>query len=391
MRKVSRRRAARAAILGAGLAAVLALSLAGCRQSEGHTPPHAVAPAPIPAAPLVQTTPIQSEQPRMSTQLPATLEPYQDVVLAARVPGFVSRLYADRGTRIRAGQVLARIEAPDLDAKVAEARHQLSSARARLAGAQAALARDQATLARLQGAAAAMAGAVAGNDITVAEQTVKVDQADVASRQSAIEAAEQALRSLQALQKYLEVRAPFNGMVVKLMVGDGALVGPGGSPLFQVQQLDPLRLVVDVPEDQVTGAAPGNHVNFTVSAFPDQTFSGVVARVSHSERPETRTMPVEADVANPKLTLAPGMFARVSWPVERTHPTLFVPEKAVIDSTTGMLVDVVRRGHIDRVAVKVGYSHDGQVEIFGPVRAGEPVVVPGDETLPQGAAVRVGS
>ncbi|MGH9533257.1 MAG: efflux RND transporter periplasmic adaptor subunit [Terriglobales bacterium] len=377
---------------GAGLAAGLMLALAalagglgGCSAHGGHTVRAAEASLP----PLVATAPVRRERPRLSTDLPAELDPYQDVVLRARVPGFVARLYADRGTRVRAGQLLATIEAPDLVAKVGQAEQQLSAARAQRAEAQAALARDQATLQRLSGAAQAMPGAVAGNDITVAQQTVKMDAAQSQSRAAAEAAAQKALQSVTALEQYLQVRAPFSGMVVTRMISAGALVGPGGVPMFEVQQLDPLRLTVDVPEAEVGGAAIGDRVAFTVTSAPGRTFTAVVARIAHSLLPQTRTMPVEADAANPQLVLAPGMFARVLWPVQRRQPTLYVPTTAVLDTTLGQSVEVVRNGKIAMVPVTTGFTDGAQMEVFGPLQPGDPVVTPGDKTLAAGSAVRV--
>lgn len=371
-------------VTAAALLLAAAWGWSGCRQSAAH-----VVSTAADAPPLVTTAPVARERPRLTTSLPAELDPYQDVILRARVSGFVSHLYADRGTRVRAGQLLARIEAPDLVAKVGEAEQRLSSARAQRAAAQAALGRDQATLTRLSGAAQAMPGAVAGNDITVAQQTVKMDQAQLESRAAAVAAAQQVLQSVQALEQYLQVRAPFSGMVVKLMVSEGALVGPGGAPMFEVQQLDPLRLTVDVPEAEAGGAAVGDPVTFTVTSAPGVEFKARVARIAHSVLPQTRTMPVEADAANRNLTLAPGMFARVHWPIGRSTPSLYVPSAAVMDGTLGQVVEVVRDGRIAMVSVTPGFTDGSQMEVFGALAAGERVVTPGDKSLTAGAAVRL--
>lgn len=375
---------------GVTIAAVLALAagaavLAGCRRGSARTVPASPA---LNAPLLVPAAAVKRERPRMTTDLPAELDPYQDVVLRARVSGFVAHLYADRGSRVRAGQVLATIQAPDLVDRAGQAEQQLSAARADRARAEAALGRDQATLTRLTGAARAMAGAVAGNDITVAQQTVKMDQAQLRSRTAAVAAAEKAAQSVQALEQYLQVRAPFSGMVVQLMVSEGALVGPGGAPMFEVQQLDPLRLTVDVPEAEVGGAAVGDLVTFTVPAAPGQRFTARVARIAHSLLPQTRTMPVEADAANPNLALAPGMFARVRWPIERSAPTLFIPASAIMDGTAGQIVAVVRAGKIVLVPVTPGFTNGAQMEVFGALVPGDQVVAPGDKSLTPGQPVR---
>ncbi|MGH9471931.1 MAG: biotin/lipoyl-binding protein [Terriglobales bacterium] len=166
------------------LAAAAALTLAGCNARAAN-------PAPSPAAlqRTVAASTIVQARPRLTTTLPAELSAFQDVQLQARVSGFIRELNADRGSQVKAGQLLATLDAPDLEAQRAEAEHRLGSARALSLEATAAVERDQATLDRLRGAAAASAGAVAGNDIHVAEQTVAADRAEVASREAGEQAA----------------------------------------------------------------------------------------------------------------------------------------------------------------------------------------------------------
>jgi len=360
----------------------------GCRADSSPLPAHAGAPRPVAVAA------VRSEQPRISEELPAELSAYQDAMLQARVAGFVRRLYADRGSRVARGQLLAELEAPDLVAQRAEAQHRLASAQAQRLEASAALERDQVTLQRLRGAAAAAAGAVAGNDIHVAEQTVAADQAEVASRQAAEEAAQEALKSQVAMEGYLRVEAPFGGVVVRRGASEGGLAGPSAAPLFELQQLDPLRLVIDVPEAEAVGMQLGLKLPFTVSSQPGRQFEGTVARIAHSVRRETRTMPIELDVANPDLRLAPGMFARVAWSFRRERPTLFVPTAAVVKTSERSFVEVIGAdGGLRWVDVSTGFSHDGEIEVFAaagsPLRSGDRVVVPGDDELRPGQRVAV--
>ncbi len=372
------------------IAAVLALTLAstlagtGCRESSGAQAIH-----PAPALPQVTVASVIQARPVLTMNLPAELAPFQDAIIAARVSGFVRRLYVDRGSAVRAGQLMAVIEAPDLVARRAAAEQRLGAARAQSVQAQANLARDQATLQRLRGAAREMPGAVAGNDITVARQTVAADQAELQSRQAAERAAGREMISLESLVAYLQVKAPFSGMVVKRMVSAGSLVGPAGLALFDLQQLNPLRLVLDVPEAQAAGFQKGSQVRFQVTTFPGQDFYGVVARVSHSLRPATRTMPIELDVPNPRLQLSPGMYAHVFWPMRRPAPSLLVPAGAIVNSTEATYVEAVRRGRIRRVPVEAGMDDKNLTEVFGALRPGESVVVPGNEELRDGETVLV--
>lgn len=371
------------------LAVTAAAMLAGIG-CHAHSSPVAVDPA---APRAVAVAAVRLERPRLAMELPAELSAYQDVQLQARVAGFIRHLYADRGSRVAAGQLLAQLEAPDLVAQRAEAEHRLGSARALQLEATAALERDRVTLQRLQGAAASVAGAVAGNDIHVAEQTVAADQAEAASRQAAVEAAQEALKTQAALESYLRVTAPFAGMIVRRSASEGALAGPSAPALFELQQLDPLRLVIDVPEAEALGFQLGQQLPFTVSSQPERTFQGTVARISHSVRRETRTMPVELDVPNPDFTLAPGMFARVSWSFQRAHPSLFVPTTAVLKTTERSFVEQIGRGNTVRwVDVATGFGNGDWLEIFDPASAlhpGDHVIVPADEELRPGQAVLI--
>jgi membrane fusion protein (multidrug efflux system) len=364
-------------------ALAVAAGAIGCNNARSSPPPPAAAP------PVVSVTAVLRTQPRLQEDLPAELMAFQDAGLEARVPGFIQRLYADRGSQVKAGQLLAQLEAPDLVAQRSEAQHRLISARAQRLEAQAALDRDRATADRLHAAARAMPGAVAGNDLHVADQTVVADEAEVASRQAAEEAAQAALNQQIARESYLRVVAPFSGIVIQRNASAGTLAGPTAPPLFELQQLDPLRLTVDVPEAEAVGIRLGEHLSFTVANQPQREFTGVVARIAHSVRPESRTMPVELDVPNPGLVLAPGMYARVSWRFQRAQPSLFVPATAVLRGNERTEVEVVAGGRIRRVAVTTGFTDGPRIEVFGALRPGDRVVTHADEELRSGQPVAV--
>ncbi|MGH9483964.1 MAG: efflux RND transporter periplasmic adaptor subunit [Terriglobales bacterium] len=333
---------------------------------------------------------VRRVQPRLTMELPAELNAYQDVNLQARVAGFIRALHADRGSRVRAGELLAELDAPDLRAKRAEAEHRLSSAQALRVESSAALQRDQATLQRLRGADAAVAGAVAGNDIQVAEQAVAADQAEVQSREAAEKAASSALQEQVAMTDYLRVVAPFAGTIVRRDASVGALAGPGAPPLFELQQLNPLRLVIDVPEAETVGVPVGARLPFTVSSQPGQTYYGVVARVSNSVRRDTRAMPIELDVANPSHALAPGMFVHVQWSFQRSQPSLFVPATAVTRTSERTFVERIGGdGRLQWVDVRTGFADGNDIEVFGSLAPGDRVVAAADDELRAGQQVTI--
>lgn len=133
---------------------------------------------------------------------------------------------------------------------------------------------------------------------------------------------------------YLKITAPFDGVVTERIVHSGTLVGPGSNdPLLVLQQISHLRVTVAVPEENVGAMAKGAKVAFQVPAYPDRSFSGMIARPAQSLDSKTRTMAVELDVVNPDSALAPGMYATVKWPVHRAQSALFVPRTSVVTTT----------------------------------------------------------
>jgi len=157
--------------------------------------------------------------------------------------------------------------------------------------------------------------------------------------------------------------------------------------MVTVETLARLRLVVPVPEIYAAGIQDGTPVDFTVPAYPNQTFSAPVARVSHAVDVSTRTMPVELDVKNPVGRLDPGMFPEVRWPVRRPGPTLFVPASAVARTTERVFVVRVRDGITDWVDVKTGATSKDLIEVFGNLRDGDAVASRGTDELRPGTRV----
>lgn len=366
-------------------ATALALfALLGCSACTSRTAAARGGEAPAPSVPLAT---VVSDRPEFQSTLPGELRAYNDVEIQARVDGFVKTVLVDRGSAVRAGQLLAVLEAPDLVARRAAAEQRFAAAHAQRQQAEATLARDQGTLDRLRGAAQAMEGAVAGNDLNIAAQSVAADQADVAARAAAEAASERDLKAVEAVEAYLNVTAPFTGQIVRRNVSPGSLAGPSKDPLFELQQLDPLRLVVDVPEAQASGIEVGQKLSFTVISAPEDQFQATVARISQSLRPATRTMPVELDAPNPDRRLAPGMYARVEWRMRRPYPTLFVPSSAVLTTTQNTFVERVRGGVVAWIAIRQGFVDGDRTEVFGDLRDGDQVVRNASEELRSGARV----
>jgi membrane fusion protein (multidrug efflux system) len=318
--------------------------------------------------------------------IPGDLTPYQGVNLNARVSGFVESVAVDRGSWVKRGQALARISAPELRAQHAEADAKLQAVRAQEAEANAKTVAAQSTFDRLK-AASATAGVVAGHDLEMAERGLEAARAHANALKGSGSAAEAAIKAVAEMETYLQLIAPFDGVITERNVHPGSLVGPSTGALLRIEQVSRLRLTVPVPETYVGTIVKGTKVEFRVSAFPDQTFQGVIARPAHTLDMKMRSMLVELDVANPKQLLAPGMFAEVQWPVSRTQATLFVPRTAVVRTSERQFVVRVRNGVAEWVDVRRGELNGDVIEVFGDLRAGDDVVRRGNDEIRPGTKI----
>ncbi len=362
-----------------------------CSSNSGSSTTTAKAQGTLAPAPAVEVAKVVSKRLAITVRLPGELQPYEVVAVYPKVTAFVDSIRVDRGSVVKAGQLMAQLAAPELAAQRAEAQSKLQGAEAQRGEAEARLASDESTYQRLK-AASATPGVVAGNDLEVAQKAVEADRARLESVSGSAQAAKSALKSMSEIEGYLQVRAPFDGVVTERNVHPGALVGPAsgsglGVPIVRVEKTSRLRLLVPVPEKYVAGMSGGTTVQFSVPAFPNQAFSGKVARIAHSVDVKTRTMPVELDVTNSDGQLASGMFPEVVWPVRRLQPTLFVPTSAVARTTEAVFVVRIRDGNVEWVNVQTGEVDGKQTEVFGDLREGDDVAVRGTDELRPGTHV----
>ena len=370
------------------LGALLWLALSACRGGAPAQTVQQVAPAGPPTIEVVKVV----EQPlNVTLSLPGELAPYQTVALYARVTGFVKTIAVDRGSRVRAGQQLAVLDAPELDAQKSEAQSKVQSAESQLAVVRSKAEASASTYEKLK-AASATPGVVAGNDVVLAQKAVDADQGQIAAAQQNIEAARQALKAISDTEGYLRITAPFSGIVTERNVHPGALVGPtggpGAMPIVRIIDSNRLRLVVPVPEAYTAGVINGTSLTFTVTAYPGETFAGTVSRISQSVDVATRTMAVELDVNNADGRLAPGTFCQVRWPVRRTAPSLLVPSDSVTSTTGRTFVIRVRGGRTEWVDVKTGLASGSLVEVYGDLKAGDEIAARGTDEVRAGAVVQ---
>lgn len=336
----------------------------------------------------VETVKVTTGMAAKASRLPGELKPFLAVEVRARVAGFVESVEVDRGSLVKKGQVLVRLSAPELAAQVAEAESKGKAVEAQKAEARAKLLAAESTYDRLK-AASATPGVIAGNELVLAEKAVEAAKAALSALDSAAAAASAAILPLKEMQKYLQVEAPFEGVVTERMVHPGALVGPAAGALVRIEQNSKLRLVIAVPESETGVVARGAAVKFRVPAFPGQTFTATVSRVARSVDPVTRTMAVEADVNNAGGALAPGMYAEVEWSGKRAKASLLVPPGAVATTTERSFVIRVSRGKAEWVNVSKGLVVGDLVEVFGAISEGDVIVKRASDEIRNGSAVAV--
>jgi RND family efflux transporter MFP subunit len=309
------------------------------------------------------------------------------VDLHARVQGFVEKVLVDRGSIVKEGELLVTLSAPEMEAQVAEAGAKVKAAESAASEARAKLVAAESTYKRLK-EASATEGAIAGNELVIAEQGAEAARDTVRSSEAAIAAAKASHAAVQKMQQYLNINAPFSGVITERLSHPGELAGPNTGPLLRLEQVSRLRLVVAVPEANFAGIRAGAKVPFQVSAHPTRTFTGSVARIARSVDQKTRTMPVELEVQNASGLLAPGMYPQVNWPVRSAEPALLVPATSVVRTTERMFVIRVKQGRAEWVNVRQGAREGGQVQVFGDLAAGDLVVKNGSDEIREGAPVK---
>jgi membrane fusion protein (multidrug efflux system) len=372
--------------------AAIALATEGCNSDSSDKGGGTTAAAAASGPASVTTVSVVSKKLSMTIALPAQLEPYEQVDVYPKVTGFVETVTVDRGSRVKAGQVLVQMTAPELVSQRSQAEAAVRAAESQLATAKAKLASDQGTYEHMQ-EAAKTPGVLAENDVAVAGQAASADKGLVDAAQENIAAAREALKSVSQAEAYLTITAPFAGVVTTRNLHPGALIGPasgggGALPILQIVDDRRLRLVVPIPESQVGTMKVGQAVSFAVPASPGQAFKAPIARIADAVDVKSRTMPVELDVSNRDGRLSPGSFATVMWPLERGYPTLSVPTTAVTNDQQHTFVIRVRDNKAEWVTVQTGQTVNGEVEVFGGLAAGDQVVKIATDAIHSGDAVR---
>ena len=320
--------------------------------------------------------------------------PYEEVELHAKVAGYIKKMNVDIGDKVHAGEVLATLDVPELNAQVvgatagvAESRSQIARAKSMVASAQADYVAVHANTQRLMQASKAQPGLIAQQELDNATSKDQAAQASVEAAKSSLAATEQALGVSQASQTqvtsmadYSRIVAPFDGVVTWRYADPGALIqagtsNAGSAPVVKVAQVNLLRLRLPVPESLAPFVHDGDTAQITVGALNNKVINGTVTRSTAALDPSTRTMQVEVDVPNKDGSLTPGMYAQVVLNIARSGDALAVPVTAV-DTTTpqAFVLMVDGSGHVQKRNVKTGVQTANRVEITSGLNAGDKVI-----------------
>lgn len=307
--------------------------------------------------------------------LPGTVQAYTDAAIFARTTGYLKKRYADIGSHVKAGQVLAEIDTPELD-------QQLMQARADLATAQA---ND-----RLAKTTADRYTDLMKTD-SVSRQDLDNATGNYEAKKAATASADANVKRLEELEKFKTIYAPFDGVITARNTDIGALIGSGASAkeLFHIASMNRLRIFVSVPQIYARSAQPDTPADITVQELPGQKFNGRVARTAQSIDPNSRTLLVEIDLDNPKETILPGSFAQVHLKLPTSATTFRLPVNALIFRSEGLRVATVKDGTVSLLPITLGRDFGSTVEVVSGLTGAESIVVNPPDSLAEGQRVNV--
>ncbi|MGC2661094.1 MAG: efflux RND transporter periplasmic adaptor subunit [Bryobacteraceae bacterium] len=344
------------------------------------------------ALPRAEVIEVGRSSRRSELQLPGNIEAITEAPILARASGYIRKRLVDMGDRVKAGQELAEIEAPELGQQVLEAKAALQQSQATLDEALANYDQGKTTLELARATAQRWSKLVSRGVVSLQENdqyqsqyraqvsSVHSLEEAIAAQRSGVAAATANLFRLQELQSYLVVKAPFDGVITLRNLDVGALVTAGETLIYRIAQIDPVRTYVNAPQADANSIHPGQTARLTVSNLPGRVFDGVVARTANSLDTNSRTMLVEIHVPNKEGVLYPGMYAQVDLNSNRVDPPLLVPSDALVVLPEGTEVAVLRPDHtVHLQKIQVGRDYGDRLEILSGLKEGENILEnPGD-------------
>lgn len=310
--------------------------------------------------------------------LPGNTQPLIDAPIYARTNGYLKKWYSDIGTRVKAGDLIAEIETPEVDHQLQQAKADLETAQANLNLAK--ITADRMLILEKKGA--------------VARQDTDNVVGDMNSKKAIVDSATANVKRLEDLQSYEKVYAPFDGVITARNTDIGALIDAGsataGKELFHISATNKLRVYISVPEDYEQAARNGAPASLTLNEFPGRSFPGTIVRNASSINLASRTLLVEVDVDNPTGELLPGAYVAVH--LKYTGPSasaLTIPVTTVMFRSEGIRAAVVRNGKAMLVPITIGRDFGDSLEILAGLRPDDPLILNPPDSLISGTPVKV--
>jgi len=309
--------------------------------------------------------------------LPGDIQAFLVASLYARTNGYVKKWYTDIGAQVKEGDLMAELEAPDVDAQLRQSVANLGQARANLEIARLSFEREK-DLKQKQ---------------VVSDQEFDQARTTFEAQGAAVKSGEANVQNLQVQQGFQKITAPFTGVVTKRLVDIGALVSAGsgnaGTLLFNVAQSDPLRVFVYVPQTNAPDIHEGQEAKILVDEYPGRDFTGTVARTAGAIDPTSRTLLTEVDIPNHDGALYAGMYGQVKFTLKQENPPILIPSNVFMFRTEGTQVAVVKDGKIHFQTVKIGRDLGAFLQVTSGIDDGMQLVVNPTDDLREGSEVQV--
>jgi membrane fusion protein (multidrug efflux system) len=320
---------------------------------------------------------LQKGQLDASLKLPGEIKPFQFADLYAKVNSYVKNVNVDLGSQVSAGQVLATLEAPEMNTQLLEAQSRLHTKEAMFRA-------SRATYERLL-KTSKVPGTISPNDLDMAFEKMSADSAELLSSRSSY-------YEVQQMLTYLTIRAPFSGVISQRNVHPGTYVGPAGKgsdkPLFRLEEQQKLRLSVAVPEIYTDDAHHAGDVRFTVKSLPGDTFTAQVNRIAGSLDTKLRSEILEMDITNKDRRLLPGMYAEVQMPLPGKKEMYVVAKSAIVSNSEKVFVIKSVNNKAVWVPIRRGNEANGLVEIFGNLSDNDQLVQNGSDEIKEGTLLQ---
>ena len=328
------------------------------------------------SVPVVAVVHPVAEKPDEDLVLPGSLQAFQESPIYARTSGYLLKWYKDIGSSVKKGDLLADIDTPEIDQEL----RQVQAARQTIL--------EQVQLAK---SSAARWQDLRKSD-SVSQQETDERNSAFQQAQANLAAADANLKRLQELESFKHVYAPFGGVITKRNVDPGALInaGSGGRELFDIAQVETLRVFVSVPQAYTPSIKTGMSANVTMQEFPTEKFAGKVARTADAIDPNTRTLLTEVDVNNRDGRLLPGSYGQVHFSVKYGANKVTIPVNAMMFRAEGARAAVVGAdGKVHLRPITIGRDYGTTLEVVDGVTVGDQVIVNPSDSLEDGQQVRI--